>query len=193
MLTSGYGFRRTRQTLTATVTATAATNGYQQQPATTDNTRSIPANWEDVRPEAEGHCIPAADLASPSLIHLRPETFGAHHAERATQVADYGGHGWTPTHRLGKRVGNRACSHVPDVGSMMRAATAGGCGDRAPAKPLTCPEVGHQAACPAARGSHRGVRGPRLARDITSDHEAADFSTDGRGGARSARQRSSAL
>jgi hypothetical protein len=53
VLTSGYGFRRTRQTLTATVTATAATNGDQQQPATADNTRSIPANWGYVRPEKQ--------------------------------------------------------------------------------------------------------------------------------------------
>jgi hypothetical protein len=36
--------------LTATVTATAATNGNQQRPATTHNSRTIRANWGYVRP-----------------------------------------------------------------------------------------------------------------------------------------------
>ena len=39
------------QRLTATVTATAATTGYQQRPATAHNTRMIRANWGYVRPE----------------------------------------------------------------------------------------------------------------------------------------------
>ena len=37
--------------LTATVTATAATNGEQQRPATAHNARTIYANWGYVRPE----------------------------------------------------------------------------------------------------------------------------------------------
>jgi hypothetical protein len=41
------------QRLTATVTATAAANGYQQRPATAHNTRTIRANWGYVRPEKQ--------------------------------------------------------------------------------------------------------------------------------------------
>ena len=37
--------------LTATVTATAATAGKRQRPATVRNTRTIRANWGYVRPE----------------------------------------------------------------------------------------------------------------------------------------------
>jgi hypothetical protein len=37
--------------LTATVTATAAANGYQQRPVTAHNARTIRANWGYVRPE----------------------------------------------------------------------------------------------------------------------------------------------
>jgi hypothetical protein len=37
--------------MTATVTATAAANRYQQRPATTHNTRTIRANLEYARPE----------------------------------------------------------------------------------------------------------------------------------------------
>jgi hypothetical protein len=37
--------------LTATVTATAATNGRRQRPATAHNARTIRANWGYVRPE----------------------------------------------------------------------------------------------------------------------------------------------
>ena len=44
---------------------------------------------------------------SPSLIQLRPETFGAHHADRATQLADPLDLRRTQPHKLGKRVGDR--------------------------------------------------------------------------------------
>jgi hypothetical protein len=37
--------------LTASVTATEATNGKQQRPATAHNARTIRANWGYVRPE----------------------------------------------------------------------------------------------------------------------------------------------
>jgi hypothetical protein len=39
--------------LTATVTATAATNGKRQRPATAHNTRTIRGNWGYVRPEKQ--------------------------------------------------------------------------------------------------------------------------------------------
>ena len=42
---------RTPAELTATVTATAATNGYRQRPVTAHNARTIHANWGYVRPE----------------------------------------------------------------------------------------------------------------------------------------------
>jgi len=52
--------------MTATVTATAAANGYQQRPATAHNARTIRANLEYVRPEkqtVEGHADAAAGAA----------------------------------------------------------------------------------------------------------------------------------
>jgi hypothetical protein len=39
--------------LTATVTATAATNGKQRRLATANNTRTIRPNWGYVRPEKQ--------------------------------------------------------------------------------------------------------------------------------------------
>jgi len=39
--------------MTATVTATAAANGYQQRPATAHNARTIRANLGYVRPEKQ--------------------------------------------------------------------------------------------------------------------------------------------
>jgi hypothetical protein len=42
----------------------------------------------------------------PSLIHLRPEPFGAHHLEQAAQVADPVDLTRTQPRRLGKRVGD---------------------------------------------------------------------------------------
>jgi hypothetical protein len=41
----------------------------------------------------------------PSLIHLRPEPFGAHHLEQAAQVADLVDLTRIQPRRLGKRVG----------------------------------------------------------------------------------------
>ena len=45
-----------------------------------------------------------------SLIQLRPETSGAHHAEQVAEVTDALDLPWTQPHRLGKRVGRDAAN-----------------------------------------------------------------------------------
>ena len=56
--------------LTATVTATAAATGYQQQPATAHNARTIRASWGYVRPEKRkvGGWTPPLTTTSDQLI-----------------------------------------------------------------------------------------------------------------------------
>jgi hypothetical protein len=57
--------------LTATVTATAATNGKQRRLATANNTRTIRPNWGYVRPEkqtVEDQCSPAVTAANTAAM-----------------------------------------------------------------------------------------------------------------------------
>jgi hypothetical protein len=59
--------------LTATVTATAATNGKQQRPVTAQDTRTIRSNWGYVRPEkAEGRRSTAAEPHTARCDHPGP-------------------------------------------------------------------------------------------------------------------------
>jgi len=93
--------------LTATVTATAATNGRQQQPATADNAHKIRANLEYVRPEKRK--VRSSRTSRPGPRPLGAA--GSHRGERPIGIPD--GHEQRPGTRPRSRtdLNGSGCPH----------------------------------------------------------------------------------